>query len=759
MEGGSEKIEHPRSGLTPKVLVIGIILSIFAAFFNQSEYVDFYETVGALTHLDSAFMLFPGALHTTVLGGIFLSLITIGLILLIDRRGRFSKQELAMIFIIGVLITSINLSKDGFMSGEDIHEYMAPICWYFESEARQKEFLALYAGTVWCPGQFSNASYVRSVLKGNLLQGTMMPIDWGAWMPLIAYRVLSLTGMAYLGVAIALLVRRSFIEIEVLSFPWGEINLVAFEETLAFIKGEDAAGRKIRRPLILSFLIFFFLFFSMYAPNNILWLAGVKGVSFKTWMPWWTYPEKNPTVGALQWWTSDNIFEVDPTLLGLSFLPWVALLIHLWPVNHAAFFIMPIEVLIGCFVGDIFFEWIYPMILYSIGRLPTWKATDAVYGVARSVASAWYGAGVYLGLGLFIPFVIIPLWKNRSVFSPIFKAAAGRKVKKEIDPNAPTSYTSVWILVLASIIMILAGFTIVGWQITWGLPIILLSFAVGIGQLRLIAVGAAFIFATYGFANFDPGQFPGSMNAFQRHITAAIFGLADPYRVMDPAMCTFSAFWGGMTGYGGTFGFRIWWLIMGAASVLAAFYIANRVKLEGKDVLKAALIFIPVSLILFDVWHIASIYLNDVLSGRFFSISLIQKMVRRALVRSVGSIGITLPSGEAVMEIYTVRTAFVVLGIAITTTLYILRDKFEWFRISPEGFWFGVVMGPTWTLSLAMLIIKYLSTRVGGATFYEKIAKPIAIGIIIAFGANIFIQHWFQLAYKWQTAFGINYAP
>ncbi|MCS7119911.1 MAG: hypothetical protein NZ952_01725 [Candidatus Bathyarchaeota archaeon] len=42
----------------------------------------------------------------------------------------------------------------------------------------------------------------------------------------------------------------------------------------------------------------------------------------------------------------------------------------------------------------------------------------------------------------------------------------------------------------------MVSFYIVGWPIIWTLPILLLFFAVAIGQLRIVAVGASFLFAT-----------------------------------------------------------------------------------------------------------------------------------------------------------------------------------------------------------------------------------------------------------------------
>lgn len=195
---------------------------------------------------------------------------------------------------------------------------------------------------------------------------------------------------------------------------------------------------------------------------------------------------------------------------------------------------------------------------------------------------------------------------------------------------------------------------------------------------------------------------------------------------------------------------------MGAISSLLAFYIASKVKLRGREVLSAILIFTPLSILSFDLWHILSLYLTNVDSGLFFSRSLTGKVLQRAFLRAIGSVGFDWPAAP---DAWAVKLTFIFLGMLITTILYTLRDRYPWFRISPEGFWFGVAMGPTWTLSLSMLILKYVATRICGAKFYEEIAQPVAIGIILAFGANVLIQHSLQLSYKWRTAFGINYSP
>jgi hypothetical protein len=54
-----------------------------------------------------------------------------------------------------------------------------------------------------------------------------------------------------------------------------------------------------------------------------------------------------------------------------------------------------------------------------------------------------------------------------------------------------------------------------------------------------------------------------------------------------------------------------------------------------------------------------------------------------------------------------------------------------------------------------VLLLKILTIRIGGAEFYQKIGKPLAVGFIFAWGAAYFLHHGLLALWSWRTAFGL----
>jgi hypothetical protein len=72
-----------------------------------------------------------------------------------------------------------------------------------------------------------------------------------------------------------------------------------------------------------------------------------------------------------------------------------------------------------------------------------------------------------------------------------------------------------------------------------------------------------------------------------------------------------------------------------------------------------------------------------------------------------------------------------IVGIVVGLALFILRDRFTWFRLSPAGFVLAAFYGPFMVeIILVGLVLKYLTLKIGGPSLYEK-GRSFAMGCML----------------------------
>lgn len=753
----NEKIEEKR-GLTAKIFVLGLVVCFFGAWFYGASFEA--GTVGAQPSGWNYNLAFVNA--DAPLAAFAGGLILIAILSLINRaKPIFSKQEMAIILIITVIACALPspLSQWNYQI-----QFAIPWAWVKADATTQEQFLELYKDSWLLPGQFSDIEYATKVAEGSLAAGNAMPIDFAAWTPFFGYVTLSAVAMGIVGLAVALLVQKIYIEEEGIEFPWGEMNIVGLDQIHDWFN-KPKVGESVRSKwFIIGFLPLFLLYFSMYGPNEIGWLFKT-GPAFKTWQSGWTWdnpaiPEVNGVWGP---------WELRVTELGLAFLPYAAITIFLQPHVYGGLYLIPMDVLIGVCAGSILMTFILPSVMYSMGAFEdVWEGGE-LKSVWRDVFTEWPGASwthagrfhtvAWFVFGLVLPLVIVPLWTHRATFGRILKSIAGARVGKEADENPPMRYSYVWwMLIIGAILLILSfSYAPLDYVLNGMVSNIILLFS----EARLVTGGATFVSATYSYFDMDPAALPTGTGFTVHRLNAAWF-LRSRDVPFVPEWNFYSLFYGGhKVGTGGAAPEQLWIMIMALSIGLMAFYIASRTNVRKKDVLVTLLVFVPLTLILSQVWRLLFVHWVNQFSGEVatpaqyaYTTSTVGPDWSKTF-SSAGNQRLWLPVPEIATAYWTAKFGAMVVGIIVTSVMYFMRSRFGWFRVEPAGFFLGSFIPGMMPAAIIAVVLKYLTVKVGGAEVYQRVGKPISVGFLLAYGANWFLHHGLQALFLWQTALGL----
>lgn len=83
-----------------------------------------------------------------------------------------------------------------------------------------------------------------------------------------------------------------------------------------------------------------------------------------------------------------------------------------------------------------------------------------------------------------------------------------------------------------------------------------------------------------------------------------------------------------------------------------------------------------------------------------------------------------------------------IVGFAVCIFVTFIWGKFTWFRISAAGLALGVMFGrEVWSPFLVVLILKFLTFRMGGTKLYTEKFRPLFIGLVAGYCAMFIIVH------------------
>jgi len=723
-------VEVPKKGLTLKVIVFMVLWIALLAWWN-------FDNEGSRGIWASRFMDYEWvyAIQTS-LGQVFLF---VGIVSLINRYKRIlSRQELAMLLI---LLPLCNMTYQAAHEPDGDYYFFGPGV-SFMSEAWQRRLVPLFEGNPLFP-RVADKTFWTSVITGGWSPkaASIAPsVPWDAWASVMAWNSLLRISSVFLGFALALFLRRGYVDVEGLPFPLGDIYMMIEDQGESITLAGKVKGVVLNKYFMLAFLASFGWYFLIY-PADLFWLFTGNPVGTPGLMP----------RGGI-WGTpggTGGILEFDVSALGIAALPWVALLLD--PQVHYVGWslLLSLEVLTGVVVGWVIFYLILPMAMYGAGGiLPPWvPGTGSPTGtIFRSYWDAWNRMALAPFVwGFLIALVFIPLWRNKSIFGPIFKSITGAKVSKDVDPDPPLSYPKVWILFIVSVVMLI-GIGVWVWMpwyavALWVLiPIIIF----GLGSARSTSEGGGWFGMPYYIDSWGGG------------FECAISWIFFTYLII-PA---------GLTAGGALFRNicvtqkigAVLYSLVGLTLGLTAFVIAKHANLDKKDVVKAFLIFVPLAAVSQSIWRVLMIHGIAFPQTSSYGTYLVTEGVTTV---TTGITEIETKGTGYGWQLIPEKTIMTfIIGFVVCAALYFVKKRYPRIPISPVGLFVGINFASVMFIpALIALIVKYLMIRIGGAGLYQRIGRPVAIGLVLGFGVVYFMHTRIYNLYELRSWTGMWFPP
>ncbi|MFB0504067.1 MAG: DUF6785 family protein [Candidatus Bathyarchaeia archaeon] len=382
----------------------------------------------------------------------------------------------------------------------------------------------------------------------------------------------------------------------------------------------------------------------------------------------------------------------------------------MWNVNpfwYAIFYLSALDVTFTVWVGWLIFLVIMPQIAMVAGTLPSPFPIQS----HNRVGTFWNTSPIHLasiGIGMFAGLLIFELVVHRRYYIDTFKASSER------EKNEPIPYKMAWLMLLVSFVILVGMLLAAGSGISGGL------FA--IAGIFVYMVGFSYMYGETGvmegtdFA--DKGAFWWVLYQGQEEMTQEwyVSGLIYGHGINDALMA-------GTAGY-----------------LTATFKVARETNTHPKDILKALVSsvvltnLIAVPLIVWSIYTFGHTKIPVRCHGCYACV-----FTPYAYVTTSPPLGESWP--------------WVILGVVLMGATMYLRAVFPWFPFNPVGFlllqtgtlgWLGIAIP-----ALVAWVLKNLTIRVGGTRAYDEIGKPLAIGILLGFGAyaavygGVSIYRWF----------------
>jgi hypothetical protein len=537
--------------------------------------------------------------------------------------------------------------------------------------------------------------------------------DWGAWAPAIIFSFLY--GLAFFlpSLSLSLLFRRRWIDIEKLPFPtaigqWEAVRGVySFGGEARSVIGQVTGTRT---PLIIGIIVGLVFNVALFMTNLFPWWPDVLG-----WRALGTSPNGcvNVPVGSLY-----NTI--------VAFGRW-----NEQPLNYVIAYLAPLNVIFSYWFCTLIFM-ILAQISYYFGY---YTGFETVSGCCRLLGgyfggggmaniSPWWGPPIYWSwmviTGGMLAFVIMTLWHAKDYLAETFRAARG-KAPPEVQAREPLSYRTIYIMLIASYVIVLAFLSSIG--ISIGIGFIVLVF----GAL-IFPIAEAYAYGLTG-VGYAQGRLEWATWSFHFIWPTA------------PTTYTVDFFIGGQILARGTnvasSGLHTWSMVCGHG-----FKISDMTGLSTRETTKlivmAFLIGVPISLAL-RVW-----FSNTMGASR------IGNCISSWECDCLGSAEYnTAPSPSVI-------AGAAGAGFIITSALFIATSRWVWFPIHPMGFLltggFRATWTGAWTNFLGAWVAKWLTLRIGGSKAYTEYGIPFVggyiIGLVIMILAGIIIG-----TYRWYIPF------
>ncbi len=653
--------------LTSKMLVIGIVCAFLWTFFSLWNV--------------AIWTMFParewnwGVTWNGMFSGAFLLIIIWGLLqYLIPEKYRLNSQEMSLLFAFGAgAIMAAAFRAPG--------AYIAHTWgWRYREPFKTTWGPWLPEAGVWSPSE--------EVSKLMLTGGVPVPAEWYA--PLAFWMTFALAGIFEV-LGLVLLMRRRWIEIEGVTFPYGN-----FASEIARIvepyETKSARAMKPRVKMVFIGLLVGFLFYTPYLLSALFpWFPSLYG--WETWpfVPW--HP------GALD--LNRAIPAINTILPG----SWA---ISLYPLFWSLSILAPVSVSLSTGLTWLVLMGIAPALLYFAGTYPVEITTLAdSHAVAYFIAkTAPLKLGPFGVIGAGLALAVLPFIFDWKYWSNHFKATIGaRPLTSEEKASEP--WHPRW-----SLLMLVGGFILQ----------IVMSAAVGanalysiIGLITLTLIGSITVARGSG----EMGWFP----EYSDYHGALTYNIAFPNVTMDNMTTEYVStmlLWGGRSG-GHILG-------MAAHNVqpvgaFNSFRMGHLLNVPARDTIISYMIGALIS-VLFG-WPLF-LWMN-------YNYGLLNLPgLNTAYNWGSGYISTIDPTRErAFFELPILE--WIVAGFVVVGFLMFMSRRFVWWPLAPIGVFLGLsvtgwAMGAAST-GLGGYVVKQAILKTLGVRFYEEKVVPFLSGL------------------------------
>jgi len=752
-------------GLTPKVVVIGLAISIGLGLMGDIGVWSYY-TPGfqKMTPSYGNFYYIRCMAQLALSMGVVFWVLFLGAVVnKVAKRPVFNGAELAILAIISPIGSLFNtITFDGSFWTFYFWKTVGGLCRAPFSSYLPEDLhpLAKYLPEYLLYGDEPFVDFTR---KAGLQYITAPIISWYSWF------TITMVATLLASMSISLLLRRLWVEIEELPFP--TLPEVSTNMVDLSMPKDDGSSSLLSRTKSKYFWIGFAIQFAWYA--LLIW------PDYRYMNPQTSSYESAPGYdgnlhSGIDLWPGRVLSSAIQ-----SFLPWVSLFITFWPWQLGWGYMMPLDVLNGFFIGWLFFLVVMPPVYTSLNLLakPAPGDVNLVESTLTRISQATgfgtlpnYINSLQFGInaGLIIGLAIWPLWTHRRLMKKIALSLIHEPEQSE-DPDRPMKYRYVWILLIVSLIVVWSAMVYMMVPIEWGIPTLLLELLIMTGFSRFLAeTGGLFWFMgqqTLGMTYTMPGSMFGATLGLYK---------GDGYNTTEFAMTHFHAA-GGMTQEDSVAGYNYMGLqAAGQMITLNGFKTGYTFKIKLKDVLIAILIGVIVSFIGITIGHMLYYATHEL---RDFPPPEIRKWPDQELgawwpgwawgnTLEWGVPG-AIASDGGVHEWYgflvdsvhlTPYLTWLAVGFIIAGLLPMVRRRIPAFRISVAGILLGMNFGAQiWFPMLIGYIAKVLTLKTGGTKLYADIGKPLALGALVGVCAAALPTMIFQtLAFYYLTHGGFG---
>ena len=638
----------------------------------------------------------------------------------------FKKQEIAVIFIMILLA--------GFMSSATGYEYCEHLSFFFTygmgcySPTRkppEEDLAKIQTYLADIMGLGKDADYWEMVMST-----WWSPMRWDYVMPMIVWGGFLLSMLCLVGVFIALTLRRLYVDVEALTFPFAALS----NEMINTSQPADGKLRFFNKYFLIGFLIQF------------LWII-IGTVPWDIWQ-YIAYGEQTPWGTGVGRFGDIHIFPVyDATQLAI--LPWVCLNIFLDPWLIGWGVLLPMDVIVGVLIGWFVFLVMVPIAWTAMGN---WEPmSSGTFGYSPYYRTFWtVPTGgtpnlTWIIFGMIIALAVLPIVRNLSTMGPIFAAITGKEPPEDVDPDRPLPYKIVMWGFIGSMILYVAAASVANAMPQYTLLWVLLTAFLLFGGFRLVAETGGYM----GWSNIHP--FPTATGP-QWVTTIILAVMGSGIAGIEPTRATLMTYAFISYGLGTTF----YYTAHGAGYMtLESFKLAKLSGVRLKDLWWVAIVTLVLTMFMSGVsaylWNF--VFPQDKFygavypwlgAGLFFNIY--QKNIATGIPYWMDRgpvLNLTQNPGPTDAAIK------IIVGAALIVSLTLLRERYPVLRISAAGLALGALAGAKfWAAFIVALLIKYVTLRVGGVRLYEEKVKPVMVGFLYGFFLA-FVIHWIIYVPGW----------